>query len=252
MPALDQGSAENMFGGVEVNWIGEGTTKPTTDAKIKQINLTPHEVAAKVILTDKLLRNWQAAGTLVSELLRKAMAAAEDYAFLRGDGVAKPKGVIGGSSTISVNRQTAATVAYADIVGMEAKLIADAMPVWVASRAVAAQLRLMEDSEGHLIWTQGAVAGQPSTLLGYPVVFSTRLPALGSKGDLTLADFRYYLIKDGSGPFVAASEHRYFEDNKTVIKAFWNVDGQCWLNEPVTEEDGEEYSPFVQLDVVAS
>jgi HK97 family phage major capsid protein len=253
MPALDQGSAENMFGGVEVTWIAEGATKPTTDAKIKMVSLTPHEVAAKVILTDKLMRNWPAAGVTVSELLRRAMAAAEDYAFLRGDGVAKPKGVIGGSSTISVNRETASEVHYADVVAMEAKLLADAIPVWVASRAVIAQLRKMEDSEGHLIWTEGnAVQGRPNTLLGYPVMPSPRLPALGAKGDLSLADFRYYLVKDGSGPFIAASEHVLFSSNQTVIKAFWNVDGQCWLNEPITDEDGEEYSPFVQLDVVSA
>ncbi|MGD9644055.1 MAG: phage major capsid protein, partial [Elusimicrobiales bacterium] len=75
-------------------------------------------------------------------------------------------------------------------------------------------------------------------------------PALGSKGDLILVDFTYYLIKDGSGPFVAASEHVLFRQNKTVIKVFWNVDGKGWVNEPLTLEDGTtKVSPYVVLDV---
>ena len=74
------------------------------------------------------------------------------------------------------------------------------------------------------------------------------MPALGSEGDLCLCDFSYYLIKDGSGPYVAASEHVYFKNNKTVIKAFWNVDGQAWMKEPLTLEDGStQVSPFVFL-----
>jgi HK97 family phage major capsid protein len=66
-----------------------------------------------------------------------------------------------------------------------------------------------------------------------------------------LADWNYYLIKDGSGPFVAASEHVHFTKNKTVIKMFWNVDGAPWMQAPIKEENGWQVSPFVALDVPA-
>ncbi len=68
---------------------------------------------------------------------------------------------------------------------------------------------------------------------------------------MLLADWSHYLIKDGSGPFVAASEHVKFTSNKTVIKIFWNVDGAPWLTAPIAEENGYEVSPFVGLDVPA-
>ena len=59
-----------------------------------------------------------------------------------------------------------------------------------------------------------------------------------------------YLIKDGSGPFVSASEHVYFTSNKTVIKIFTNVDGKSWLNEPIPLEGStaNTVSPFVVLN----
>ena len=75
------------------------------------------------------------------------------------------------------------------------------------------------------------------------------MPQLGARGDLALVDLSYYLIKDGSGPFIASSEHVHFTTNKTVIKAFWNVDGAPWLNTPIVQENGDTQSPFVVLDV---
>ncbi len=250
MPALDQSSAQNMYGGVEVAWIAEGGTKPPTDAKLREVRLAPKEVAATVVLTDKLLRNWQAAGAILSELLRKAMGAAEDAGFINGSGVGRPLGFLGSGALITVNRAGANTIAYEDVVAMEASLLAGAQPVWLTTRRAVGELRMMEDTEGHLIWTSGnAVEGRPPTLLGYPVLVVPRMPALGTLGDLVLVDLSYYLIKDGSGPFIASSEHVHFATNKTVIKAFWNVDGAPWLNTPIVQENGDTQSPFVALDV---
>jgi len=45
---------------------------------------------------------------------------------------------------------------------------------------------------------------------------------------------------------VLAKEHKYFTENKTVVKSFYNVDGQSWLRDPLTSEDGTtKVSPFV-------
>jgi HK97 family phage major capsid protein len=76
------------------------------------------------------------------------------------------------------------------------------------------------------------------------------VPTLGTKGDLSLVDFSYYLIKDGYGVAIDASPHVYFQTNKTMIKAFNNVDGSPWLTAPIVLRDGStQVSPFVVLDV---
>ena len=36
----------------------------------------------------------------------------------------------------------------------------------------------------------------PRTLIGRPLIFSEHLAALGTVGDILLADFSYYLIRD--------------------------------------------------------
>lgn len=254
IPALDQtGSNHNMYGGVEVKWIGEGEEKPETDAKLREIMLTPHEVAGFVTVTDKLLRNWQAASSFVEGLLRGAVYGAEEYAFLRGSGVHQPLGAINAGAMKFINRATANHVTYADLINMVARFLmrGGVSPVWSMPQSSLLDIATMTDPEGRYIWQPSAVGGFAGTLLGYPVRWNNRAPALGAKGDITLIDWSQYLIKDGSGPFVAASEHVKFTSNKTVIKIFWNVDGAPWLTAPLIEENGYEVSPFVGLDVPA-
>ena len=89
-----------------------------------------------------------------------------------------------------------------------------------------------------------------NSLLGTPIVFSERSPALGSKGDLMLLNLSYYLILDGSGPFAASSEHILFLSNQTVFRISWNFQGKPWLSEPLALEGATniQVSPFVVLN----
>jgi HK97 family phage major capsid protein len=181
--------------------------------------------------------------------------SAEEDAFLNGNGVGKPQGIIGCGAEIAVNRTTANTVTLADILTMEQYMVGMANPVWIMTPKVRAKIRALNSSTtgGSLIWGDGSVVSEtPATLLGRPALMAQRLPTLGSKGDICLVDLGYYLIKDGSGPFVAASEHVRFTTNKTIIKAFWNVDGKPWLSAPLVAENSDQQSPFVVLDVVGT
>lgn len=253
--AFNQG-AKGVFGGVEIYWIGEGEEIPETGAGLKEVSLQPQEVAGHTVVTDKLLRNWQAASSFIATLLRGAIVAGEDMAFLRGNGVAKPIGILNGVGTIAVNRTIAGQIGYDDVINMLAVLLPESKEraMWIANQSALPQIAKLKDNAGNYIFIKGdATRGIPDTLMGIPIRFTGKTPALGQKGDLILVDFTYYLIKDGSGPFIAASEHVYFKQNKTVIKVFWNVDGKGWVNEPLTLEDGvTQVSPYVVLDVPAA
>lgn len=246
-PALDQGAGSNMYGGVEVNWIGEGDDKPETNAKFKDLTLTPYEVAAHIVVTDKLLRNAPAVNAIVTRLFRGAIAAAEDDAFLYGDGNKKPTGAIVSPAAVIVPRKTANLVSYIDIVNMISKVKLGGALVWAASQSILPQLLTMKDDGGHLIFQPNIADRMTGTLLGYPIRFTENAPVLGTAGDLVLVDLNYYIIKDGSGIFIQASEHPLFKQNKTIIKTFWNVDGKPWVNGPFTLKNGYQVSPFVKL-----
>ncbi|MDD4780352.1 MAG: phage major capsid protein [Tissierellia bacterium] len=249
IPALDQGGANGVYAGVQVTWIAEGGTKPETEPLFRDMKLEPQEVAAHVVVTDKLLRNSAACGALVSNLLRKAIIAAEEDTFLQGNGVGQPLGIINHPAAITVARTVANQIAYADVVNMFARAKFGGKLVWIGSQTCLPQLMTMVDAGNNLVWQPNAREGAPGTLLGIPFLLNDQSPVLGSEGDLILVDLNYYLIKDGSGISISMSEHPLFTQNRTIIKAFWNVDGQPWLTTPLLARDGvSTVSPFVVLD----
>lgn len=253
IPALDHSGDNGVYGAVAMQWIGEGAAKPETTPALVEVGLEPKELAGHTVLTDKLLRNSAAAGPLVARIFRQAIAGTEDYAFLCGDGVGKPLGVLHSDARIEVNRGTASHVKFGDVAAMLGRMIPESLnrAVWVANISVLPDLVLMSsdsNSETTVFIAGDASKGIPATLFGIPIRFTGKTPALGNAGDLMLCDFSHYLVKDGSGPFVAASPHVYFINNKTVIKAFWNVDGTPWLSAPMKLQDGvTTVSPFVVL-----
>jgi HK97 family phage major capsid protein len=255
MPALDQTSGSNIYGGVVITHTGEGITMTETDAKLREVTMEPKEISAYIITTNKLLNNWDAASSFLTTQLRKAMAGAEDYDFMRGDGINKALGFINASCAVTATRAGAGAIAYADIYNMYARLKMGGNPLWIASQTTIPSLVTIVDAGSHALWVGGGnlptgiSTALPPTLFGIPIVFADRLPALGTSGDINLVDLQYYLIKDGSGPFAAVSTELLFLSNRTVFKVVWNVDAKPWLTEAIGLEGAttSTVSPFVKL-----
>jgi HK97 family phage major capsid protein len=250
MPGLDQATGSNMYGGVAVAWGDEGGDKPETGFTLRDVQLQPKEVCGHIVVTDQLLRNWDAANATITRLFTGAITAAEDVAFISGNGVGRPKGALASGCLKTVARVVANDISYEDLVKMEDEFLDSPSAVWVVSKRAVKRLKLMEDNSGRLIWAE-ATSMTPATLMGRQVLVSYRSPALGALGDVLLADWSYYLIRDGAPVTLDASRHVHFIKNRTVVKAFKTVDGQCWADSPIAQEDGQTYSPFVALDVPA-
>ena len=251
IPVLKQG-ANGANAGVTVVWTGEGQTMSETEGKIDFINLNPQEMTAYTEVSNKLLRNWAGTNAFIENLLRSAVISAEDLAFLVGDGNGKPLGIQESGCAIKIDRDTTAKVLTADIVGMEAKIMADesgAAYVYVISQSAKPQIMTLKDDAGNNIFLQGNIAKkEPDMLIGRPIIWTGKVPTVGNEGDVSLVDISKYLVKDGYGPLVAVSPHVKFTSNMSVVKIVYSVDGQAWAKDPLTLEDGStQVSPFVIL-----
>jgi HK97 family phage major capsid protein len=255
MPSLDQTAAQNIYGGVVMTHSGEAVTLIETDLKLRQITMEPKKIGAYLVCTNELLNNWSACSAFVTGQLTKARVGQEDYDFLRGDGVNKSLGVINSPAAIVYNRATASLIDFVDIYGMLARF-RGSNPVWLGSQTIIPELASMTDAGTHAVWLggpggslSGAQGPLPSTLMGIPLVFVDRLPALGTKGDLMLVDLSAYLIKEGSGPDVAISTELYFLTDRVIFRVTWRVDGKPWMTEPIGLEGAttSTVSPFVIL-----
>jgi HK97 family phage major capsid protein len=251
IPAFNQAGANGIYGGMSMTWIDEGGTKADTTPEFTYIELEPNELGGSTIITDQLLRNAPALSGWLQTMFGQLVSGKEDYVFLRGNGVGQPQGVIGCLGEKTVTRAGATAVVFADVAKMLQALMADSWgnAVWIANQTLMSQLINLVDSAGNTLFIQGDITkGIPASLFGIPLIFTGKTPVLGSKGDLMLIDFSYYMIKEGSGPYFAMSEHVYFTTNKTVVKMFKMVDGAPWIKSTLLLEDASTtVSPIVIL-----
>ena len=252
MPALDQTVARNMYGGISVTHQGESDSYTESTMRIKQVTLKPHKLTGYVTLSNELINNWDAASGILQTQMRLAMIGASETDYYSGDGVNKAQGILNSPARINVTRATANQISWADVYSMYArcKITGGNTPVWIASQTVIPQLVQLADASSAAIWHPSAAEGQPATLYGYPLLFNERSPALGTVGDLSLCNLGYYLVKDGSGPTFAVSEHARFQNGEVAFRLDWRTDGQSWLSEPIALEGStaNTISPFVVLN----
>ena len=252
MPALDQTAAQNVYGGVVMYKVGEADTLTESNVRLKEVTLRPEGLGGYVQVTDKLLRNWGAASAVLTNQLRLAATGFEDTQFYNGNGVAGPTGILNCPARVNVSRATASSIAIADIRNMYARIKMGGSFVWIASQTTLPQLMQLQGGNSENIFIFDASRPVPNSLLGIPLMFHDRSVALGTKGDLILCDLSYYLIKDGSGPYVATSQNvgSTFLTGITTIKITDMVDGQPWLSAPLPLEGSTSntVSPFIVLN----
>jgi HK97 family phage major capsid protein len=244
-----------FFGGVIANWTFEAQQRTETEPAFKMMELKAQELSGYSVSSNILLQD-AAFGLekFLFTLFGKACAWYEEYAFLQGNGVGKPVGVLNAGCTISYNRTTAGHLSFADVGGMLSKLLPASYnrAVWYVSPTVVSDLLQLKDGASRAMFLsidQGVTKAPVWKLLNLPVNVTEKIPALGTKGDVMLVDPSLYVIGDRMMLEVAASEHVNFLKNQMTWRFVQRVDGRPWLESAITLQDGSStVSPFVVLN----
>jgi HK97 family phage major capsid protein len=244
-----------FFGGVKANWTAEAQTRTETEPQFKMMELKAHELSGYSVSSNVLLQD-AAFGLerFLMTLFGKAVGWYEEYAFLQGNGVGKPLGVISANCAIAQTRNTANHFYFADVAAMLASLLPASYgrACWYISPTVVQDLLQMKDGANRAIFLsidQGVTKPPVWKLLNMPVTITEKVPALGTKGDVCLIDPSLYIIGDRMSLEVAASEHVNFLANQMTWRFVQRVDGQPWMDKKVTLQDGTTtVSPFVILN----
>jgi HK97 family phage major capsid protein len=246
IPSLGYSGETSTRGGVAINWLSEGDQATVSNPSIDRLSLVARKAIGFWKSTNELLSD-SAAQTIVGRLFVEAMSNFLDGAFLAGDGVAKPLGVLNSSAIVKVQRQTANQISKEDVAEMVSHLLPQSVgtalaPVpsvaWIAHPKSASYL--LQSTE--IILTAG--------MIGAPVLYSEHLPTLGSEGDLLLCDFSYYLSSMTQDIAIARSaEHNsvYLTD-ESLLRVTWRGSGAPWVQSAISLENGtHSVSPFVVL-----
>jgi HK97 family phage major capsid protein len=260
IPYLDITTAQSagvspFFGGLQMYWTAEAQTRTETEPQFKQMELKAWELSGYCVSSNVLLQDSIVGlEKFLMTLFAKSIAWFEEYAFLQGNGAGKPQGMLTAGATLLKNRDTADEVDFNDVATMWSKLLPSSWStaIWIFSPSVVPQLLQLKDGANRAIFIsidQGVTKSPVWSLLGRPAFPSEKLPALGTRGDLMLIDPSLYVIGDRMQIEIAASEHVNFLKNQMTWRVVERVDGQPWIEKPITLQDGvTQVSSFVALN----
>jgi len=200
-------------------WVGETAARPqTTTPNLVELSFPAMEIyampsATQIILDDAAVDTeaW------LADEVQIIFAEQESLAFVSGDGVNKPKGFLSYTNVANASwtwgnmGYLATGVAGAFAASNPGDALVNLIYTlkqgyrsnanWVLNRTVQAEIRKFRDANGMYLWQPSVVAGQPSTLMGYPVTESEDMPGLAANSfSIAFGDFkRGYLVVDRLG-----------------------------------------------------
>jgi len=148
------------------------------------------------------------------------------------------------------SRAGAGAITWADIANVYARQRYPGRAVWVANQAILPQLLQMTGGT-EVIWiglSAGATTAPPGTLLGRPIVFTEKVPTLGTQGDLGFHDLSQYIIGDREVIRIDRSDDVQFTTDQVALRFILRVGGTPRPTAAFTPHEGSTLSPFVELN----
>lgn len=213
-------------------WIEEGGALTFGDATFSQILLDAHKLHVAIKVTEELLYDnaFGLENYIITEF-GKALANAEEDAFLNGDGSGKPTGLFAATGGGTVAGTLSTAIKSDDMLDL---VYALKRPYrknasFIMNDKTLAQLRKLKDNNGAYIWQPSYQAGEPDKVLGYAVHTSAYAP----ENAIAFGDYSYYNIGDrGTRSFKQLNE--LFAGNGMIgYVAKERVDGKLILPEAV-------------------
>ena len=205
--------------GADAGWVGEAASRTETTApSLSVVEFPTMELYAMPAATQSLLDDaFVNVEQWLAEEVQTTFGEQEGAAFISGDGVNKPRGLL--SYTVVADASWAwnklgyiasgAAGAFASSNPSDALVDLVYAPRqsyrangrWVMNRKTEAAIRKLKDGQGNYIWQPGASAGDPATLLGYPVHEAEDMPDIAANSySIAFGDFaRGYLVVDRVG-----------------------------------------------------
>jgi len=241
IPTVDDTShVSSLFGGVTFYWAEESSALPESQASFGKVVLDAKKLVGFFKVPNELLADAPAFSGWFENRIPAGLAWAEDVAFLAETGAGTPEGLINGPAYIAQTRNTASNIKWVDLVTMYARMLPQSLSsaVWIASHDTFPQIAQLSLSQPG-IWLGGWAArdasdAPPVSIMGRPIFFTEKVPALGTLGDISFVDLSYYLVGDRQAVAVSASEHFAFQNDQTAYRIIERVDGRPWLQTPLT------------------
>lgn len=193
-------------GGFDSGWVSEkGARDETNTPDLKRKHIAVNEIYAQPKATQRLINDesvnfeeW------LSNQLSESFARIENAAFINGDGINKPKGILNYDDEIElVEIGEAGNIGINDLLNLINSLddVYQEDACFIMNRRTLAAIQGIRDEAGRLIWQSSLSDKMADSLFGFPVYCSSEMPNLAEDNkSIIFGDFsKGYKIVDRQG-----------------------------------------------------
>jgi HK97 family phage major capsid protein len=250
-------SGSSRFGGITPYWIGaEGDAITDSAPTLREIELNVNKCAALCYISNELLSDGMGVGEQLARALVETLSFEIDRVGFAGSGVGQPKGVLNDVALVTASKesgQTAATFSFSNAASMYSRLHPRCFrnARWYMSQTVIPSLLELGIPIGtageHVPALKDGKDGT-FTLLGLPIHFTDVLPAVGTVGDVILADLTQYALGLRADIEIARSDSYRFNRDQVAFRVTMRADGQGTWPSAWTPANGDSLSWCVAVE----
>ena len=242
----------SRWGGIRGYRLAEGDALTKSKPTFRRIQWELKKYGVLVYGTDELLQDTSQFTAIVNTAAREELAFMVNDDIYNGLGVAGAQGIMQTGALISVTRTDANAILGADISALWQRLspASKAKSKWYVHTECAPQLDKLfaVGSTAVLFPYAGYQPNGVRTLYGRPIVETEFNAALGTTGDIMLADMTSYLGWQKGDVQYATSIHVEFLTDQEVMRFVYRFDGKSAYASPLSNYKGSgSTSPFVTL-----
>lgn len=210
-------------------WKGETQTQEGSEPAFGQAEIAVKEVNTYVDVSNQLLADSAGqAETEVRLALSDDFGQKEGAAFVNGDGVLQPEGIMVNAEigyVANINNTIILADALIELMYALPTQYRSAGTWGMNSRTLGA-VRRIKDGQGNYLWQPSFQAGQPETILGRPVIELPDMPDMGANAfPVVFGDFSGYRIVDRVGLSILVNPYLLATNGITRIHATRRVGG---------------------------
>jgi len=240
-PKIHWTTDDEYTSGVRLTWTGESpasaSTHRVTDPVFGLYSIGVHTAMASMPISNDLIEDsaFDIVG-ISSDLLSEAFTLGENDAFINGNGVGRPMGIltqVDGDGPAKVVSGSAGTLLGDGLISLYGALPSqyEGNATWTFNKATEMIIRKLKDTTNNYLWPiipqVGNFGVAPRELLGFPTLRDEFMPDVAAGAyPIIFGDLRGYLVLDRVGIAVQRLSELYAETNITLLLARKRLGGQ--------------------------
>lgn len=219
----------------DAQWLDENEAMEIGAAGFEAARLKPRKLGLTIPVSNELLADAGVdMAAFLADSFARRIASNEEKAFLAGDGIKQPAGLLN-SAQVGVTAAAPDALTADEIISLYYALDEQyrSKAVFLMHEDTAKALRTLKDENGRYLWRE-ALGGEPDRMLGRPVYTSRFMPKLAAGAKpVVFGDLSKYWIADRGNRTLRRYGEVFALRDQTAFVMTERVDGKLIVPEAV-------------------